>query len=112
MQPFITVIPLSIDGSVPPGALNHIQSTLIDPNAPTYNNIFAGLALHHVGFLISAITQIIADSNSYRDAEKNFDLIVPYLPRATDQQVVELLNINSAMIAAWLVVIEYKLHID
>lgn len=89
----ITVIPLSIDGAVPLGALNHIQSTLIDPNAPTYNNIFPGLALHHVGFLISAITQIIAQSNSYRDAERNFDLIVPYIPRAADLQVIELLSI-------------------
>ena len=89
----ITVIPLSIDGAIPLGALNHIQSTLIDPNAPTYNNIFPGLALHHVGFLISAITQIIAQSYSYRDAERNFDLIVPYIPRAADLQVIELLSI-------------------
>jgi hypothetical protein len=91
----IPVIPLSIDGSIPPGALSHIQSTLIDPNAPTYGNIFPGLALQHVGFLISAITQVIARSHNYRDAERNFDLIVPYLERATDQQIVELLNVSQ-----------------
>jgi TIR domain len=89
----ISVIPLSIDGSIPPGALNHIQSTRIDPNAPTYANIFPGLALNHVEFLISSITQIIARSGNYRNAESNFDLIIPYLPRATDQQIVELLNV-------------------
>jgi hypothetical protein len=91
----ITVIPLSIDGSIPQGALNHIQSTLINPEAPVYANIFPGIALHHVGFLISAITQIIAQSGNYRSAESNFDLITPYLPRATAPQIVELLNISQ-----------------
>jgi hypothetical protein len=89
----ITVIPLSIDGSIPLGALNHIQSTLINPNAPTYANILPGLALNDVHFLISALTQVISRSGNYRSAESNFDLVVPYLPRATDQEIVELLNV-------------------
>jgi len=91
----ITVIPLSIDGSIPLGALRNIQSTLIDPNTPIYANIFPGLALQHIGFFVSAITRVIAESRSYREAENNFDLIITYLPRATDQQVVELLNASN-----------------
>lgn len=90
----ITLIPLSIDGSIPQGAISHIQSTRIDPNAPTYANIFPGLALNHVAFLISAIIQMIAQSHSYRNAESNFDLIAPYLNRATDAQIVELLTVS------------------
>ena len=92
----ITVIPLSIDGSIPLGALNHIQSTLINPNAPIYANILPGLALNDVHFLISALTQVIAQSGNYRSAESNFDLVVPYLPRATDQQIVQLLNVAQS----------------
>jgi TIR domain len=90
----ITVIPLSIDGSIPQGAISNFQSTIIDPEAPTYANIFPGLALNHISFLISAITKIIADSHSYRNAESNFDLIAPYLNRATDAQIVELLDVS------------------
>src|SRR3982074_3514152 len=40
----ITVIPLSIDGSTPQGAISNFQSTIIDPNAPVYANILPGLA--------------------------------------------------------------------
>ena len=53
---------------------------------------FPGLALNHVTFLISAIIQMVAQSHSYRNAESNFDLIAPYLNRATDAQIVELLT--------------------
>jgi len=49
----ITVIPLSIDGSTPQGAISNFQSTIIDPNAPVYANILPGLALNDVNFLIS-----------------------------------------------------------
>jgi len=48
----ITVIPLSIDGSTPQGAISNFQSTIIDPNAPVYANILPGLALNDVNFLI------------------------------------------------------------
>jgi TIR domain len=89
----ITIIPLSIDGSIPLGAISHIQSTLIDPNAPVYGNVVPGLALNHVSFLINALTQIISSSGNYRTAESNFELVIPHLPRATDQQIIELLNV-------------------
>ena len=92
----ITVIPLSTDGSIPQGALNHIQSTRIDANAPAFTSLLPGLALRHVGFLISALIQIIAQSGNYRSAEANFQLILPYLAHATDQQKVDLLNVSQA----------------
>jgi TIR domain-containing protein len=88
----ITMIPLSIDGSIPQGFIGHIQSTLIENMSPTYQKIFPGLAAHDVHFTISAITRIIARSGNFRGAEANFALVLPYLNRATDQQIVDLLN--------------------
>jgi hypothetical protein len=89
----ITIIPLSVDGSIPQGAMNHIQSTHIGLQ-PTYQKLFPGLAAHDVAFTISAIIQIIARSGNYRTAESNFAMILPYLNRATDQQIVDLLNVS------------------
>jgi hypothetical protein len=37
---------------------------------------------------------MVAQSHSYRNAESNFDLIAPYLNRATDAQIVELLTVS------------------
>lgn len=90
----MTMIPLSIDGSIPQGFIGHIQSTLIENLTPTYQKIFPGLAAHDVHFTISAITEIIARSGNFRRAEANFAMILPYLNRATDQQVVDLLNVS------------------
>jgi hypothetical protein len=91
----MTIIPLSIDGAIPEGFLNPIQSTKIDPKAPAFLYIFPGLAKHDVSFLIDAITKIIDRSGSYRTAEANFKLILPYTGRATDAQVVELLRVSA-----------------
>jgi hypothetical protein len=39
----MTIIPLSIDGALPPGFLAHIQSTKIDPVAPEIRDLLPGL---------------------------------------------------------------------
>jgi len=91
----ITVIPLSIDGAIPQGFLNHIQSTKIDPKAPTCQNILPGLAKHNVSFLIHSIIKIISASRTYRAAESNFEMILPYIDRATDAQITELLTVST-----------------
>jgi hypothetical protein len=91
----MTIIPLSIDGAIPLGFMNPIQSTKIDPDAPTYQNLFPGLAKHDVSFLIDAITKIISTSENYRKAESNFQMILPYTSRATGAQIAELLRVSA-----------------
>lgn len=88
----MTIIPLSTDGSIPQGFLSHIQSTKIDPAAPTYANIVPGLAKHNVAFVIDALIKHVAGARSYRGAEARFVLLLPYLNRATDEQIVALLS--------------------
>ncbi|HEX3876807.1 MAG TPA: toll/interleukin-1 receptor domain-containing protein [Bryobacteraceae bacterium] len=94
----ITLIPLSIDGSIPQGFMSHIQSTLIEALTPTYSKIIPGLAVHDIHFAISALIGIIARSGNFRGAEANFAMILPYLTRATDQQIVDLLITISRLL--------------
>lgn len=91
----MTIIPLSIDGSIPQGFIGHIQSTKINPDAPTFKDLVPGLAKQDVSFVVDAITKIISGSANYRKAESNFELILPYIDRATDAQITELLKVST-----------------
>jgi TIR domain len=91
----MTIIPLSLDGSIPQGAISHIQSSLLQGAQPTHQQLLPGLASRDVSFVINAVTGMVAGSRSFRSAEYNFQLIMPYLNRATDAQIVELLNISQ-----------------
>jgi TIR domain-containing protein len=92
----MTLIPLSTDGAVPPALVSHIQSTRIDPAAPTIRNLLPGLARHDLTFVIDGLISIVAGSHNYRSAEANFELIQPYIPKATKEQIVKLLNVSTA----------------
>jgi hypothetical protein len=91
----ITIVPLSLDGSIPQGFMAHIQSTRIDPAAPDLTALIAGVAKCDVAFAIDAIINIIAGSSNYRRAEANFELILPYLPRAADAEIAKLLRVSA-----------------
>lgn len=88
------MIPLSADGSIPQGFMSHIQSSLLQGLQPTYQQIFPGLAAHDIAFTIDAIINIVSCSGNFRGAEANFQMLLPYLNRGTDQQIVNLLNIS------------------
>lgn len=91
----MTIIPLSMDGSIPMGAINHIQSTRIENDRPTLQQLLPGVASRDVSFAINGATKILEQSGNFRAAEANFELILPYLPRATDVQVVNLLKASE-----------------
>ena len=91
----ITVVPLSTDGSIPEGFISHIQSTKIDPRAPKLVDLLPGLAKHDVKFVIDTLVPLIAGSRSYRSAEANFELLLPFIDRASKEQVVDLLNAST-----------------
>lgn len=88
----MTIIPLSIDGSLPMGFLSHIQSIKIDPENPQQNIFYPALAKRDVSSLIDMLIEIVAKSFSYRNAESNFKDILPYLQKASDNQIVQLLE--------------------
>lgn len=91
----ITIVPLSVDGSIPEGLMGHIQLTRIDPAAPDLSALVAGVAKCDVAFAIDAVINIIAGSPNYRRAEANFGLIHPYLSRASDAEIAKLLKVSA-----------------
>jgi hypothetical protein len=91
----VTIIPLSTDGTVSQGLIAHIQSIRIDPNAPKYTDLLPGIAKHDVAFVIDQLIAKVGDSRSFRSAESNFELILPYLGRTTRDQMVRLLNAST-----------------
>lgn len=90
----MTIVPLSLDGSIPQGAINHVQSSLLENGQATPHQIFPALAARDIAFAIDAGTRLVAGSRSFRSAEYNFQLLLPYLDRATNAQIVELLNVS------------------
>jgi hypothetical protein len=92
----MAIIPLSTDGSIPEGFIAHIQSTKIDPEAPKFADLLPGLAKRDVTFVINALIPIIAKSGNYRGAEANFELILPYIGNANQEQIVALLEASTA----------------
>jgi len=88
----MTVIPLSIDENIPQGFSSNIQSTRIDPESFTLTDLLPGIAKHDVALAIDIMIEIIASSRSFREAEANFRLILPYLNQASDDQIKLLLE--------------------
>lgn len=91
----MTIIPLSTDGSIPQGFIAHIQSTKIDPAAPKYADLLPGVAKHNVSFVIDKLVARISKSGSFRGAEADFQIILPYIGKASRKQIVELLNVST-----------------
>jgi len=88
----MTVIPLSIDGSIPQGFISNIQSTKINPDQITIKDLLPGLLKHNLSKGIDLMIEIIGGSGSFRSAEANFGLILPYIGDLSDEQMKSLLE--------------------
>lgn len=94
-RPNTTIIPLSLDGMIPQGFISHIQSTKVDPSNIEIRNLLPGFIKHNFDFAVSLITQIISKSSSFSGAESNFELIMPHIPKMSDNQVKALLEFSA-----------------
>jgi hypothetical protein len=88
----MTVIPLSLDGTVPQGFIANIQSVKVDLTALTIRDLIPGLLKHDLSKGIDLIIEIIGGSSSFRGAEANFALILPYADKLTNKQARRLLG--------------------
>src|SRR5579863_2997352 len=91
----MTVIPLSLDGSVPKGFMAHVQSARVDPTNVQLKDLIPGLAKHDMQFAIGALLENLRKSGSYRQAEYNFELINPYLIYFTNDNMRDRLTISA-----------------
>jgi hypothetical protein len=88
----MSIIPLSIDGSIPQGFISHIQSTRIAPERFSSNDLIPIIAKRDVSWAIDLIIDLIGKSRSFRGAEANFQLLLPYTTRMFDAQAIRLLE--------------------
>jgi TIR domain len=88
----MTIMPLSLDGTIPQGFIGNYQSVRVDPNKITIRNLMPGLLKYNFEGGIELLIDIIGRSGSFRGAEENFQLILPYLDDMNDAQKVALLE--------------------
>lgn len=97
----MTIIPLSIDETVSPGFMSHIQSKRITPGSISRATLFAAVARYDPVAVVDKIIEIISGSRGFRSAEANFELILPFLPNALNNQIVRLLKVSAENGQIW-----------
>ncbi len=88
----ITSLHLSLDGNIPRGFSANIQSMKVDPDNVSLLGLLPGIVASDFDLGVELILDIVGRSGSFRNAEANFRLILPHIPRMSDQQIKELLE--------------------
>jgi hypothetical protein len=83
----MTVIPISLDGTIPMGFIGSFQSVKIDPDNLTIRDLIPGILKHDFNFGVQLIIDLVKESASYRIAEKNFELLRPHISKMDDNHV-------------------------
>ncbi len=89
------ILPLSLDGTVPTGFIGNIQSAKVDPAKILLSDIIPGFLKRDFLIGIELAMPQLGRSNNYRGAEENFQLILPHVPRMTDNQITTLLEMAA-----------------
>jgi hypothetical protein len=88
----MTIIPLSLDGTISHGFISKFQSKRINNLEPSFDDVIPGLIKYNKDEGIRIIIEQIGVSGSYRSAESNFKYILPYLDDLTDSQATALIE--------------------
>ena len=92
----MTVVPLSLDGTIPQGFIANVQSAKIDPSHVRLGDLIPGFLKHNTSLGLDIAIEQVGRSASFRGAEANFQILLPYLPRMTDAQAKRLLEVAAA----------------
>ncbi len=88
----MTIVPLSLDGTMPTGLVSSFQAIRVDPADITIRDLLPAFLKHDFGVGIDLIIDMIGSSRGYRTAETNFQLILPHIAKMSDPQVQALLE--------------------
>lgn len=89
----VTIIPLSLDGSIPMGFISHVQSAKLHFQSVSLIDLIPGLYRFKQELAIDANIHLIDWSPSYRAAEMAFKLLLPYIDQLTNAQMTRLLEV-------------------
>lgn len=91
----MTLVFLSLDGTIPKGFVGKTQSAKIREESLSIQDLIPGIIQCDFKFGTNLIVDLIAKSRSFRQAEKNFELILPYVDRLKKSQIKDLLKRSS-----------------
>jgi len=90
----VTIIPLSLDGSIPKGFISHIQSAKLRFSYITLIDLIPGLSRFNQKIAIDANIHLVEWSRSYRAAEMAFKMLIPHVDQLTEEQATRLLQVS------------------
>lgn len=88
----LTCIPLSIDGTIPPGFMQHVQAARLDPDNVNLISLLPGLIKHDEEWAIDILVDYVSAARGFRTAEDRFRALLPYRNRMTEEQGLNLLE--------------------
>ncbi|PJZ55834.1 toll/interleukin-1 receptor domain-containing protein [Leptospira barantonii] len=88
----MTLVFLSLDGTVPKGFVGKTQSAKIKEETLSINDLIPGIIRCNFSVGTNMIVDLIGKSRSFRQAEKNFQMILPYMDQMKKSQIKELLK--------------------
>ena len=97
----LTIVPLSIDGTIPPGFMNRVQAKSIDPDDVRETDVLAGVAKHDLAFVVEQLAAQIASSGSYETAEFNFARLAPFLRGLDPKLATKVLSASDGNNQVW-----------
>jgi hypothetical protein len=91
----VTIIPLSLDGSIPKGFISHIQSAKLRFESISLIDLIPGLFRFNEKLGIDANITLVGLSGSFRLAENAFKMLLPHIDQLTESQAKKLLNVSK-----------------
>lgn len=88
----LTCIPLTIDRTIPPGFIQHVQASHLDVENISLLSLLPGLVKHDEGWAIDVLVAYVGASGGYRTAEERFRALLPYMDRMSEEQGLTLLE--------------------
>ncbi len=88
----LTIIPLSIDGTIPQGFIGNIQSVKINPNQISLHDLIPAFLKRDFSHGIDLVIELIGTSLNYSSAEASFALLMPHISKLSPKQAEILLQ--------------------
>jgi TIR domain len=106
----LVVVPLSIDGTLPPGFMTNVQAIKFNPDESQMSELGAAILRKDFEGGIEFLLIELESSSGFREAEANMRSVLPHVPKMSDFQVARLLSISAntyRIIAANLCISDY-----
>lgn len=88
----VPVIPLSLDGTIPPGFIAHLQSVRINSDDIALDTLMPAFLKHDFPLAIEFLVKQVGEAGNFRGAETHFQKILPHIHKMSNEQIKALLE--------------------